>query len=49
LIHRARALGAFVAEINPDATGASDTVDVHLAMKADEALDAIDALMRAWP
>jgi len=46
LIHRARALGAFVAEINPESTGASDAVDVHLAMKADEALDAIDTLMR---
>jgi NAD-dependent deacetylase len=47
LVQRARALGAFVAEINPEATGASTHVDVHLALGADEALEAIDAAMRA--
>jgi NAD-dependent deacetylase len=45
LVYRARALGAFVAEINPDATDASDLVDVHLPWSAEEALDAIDAAM----
>jgi NAD-dependent deacetylase len=45
LLHRARSLGAFVAEINPDPTSASASVDVHLAMEAGEALDAIDAAM----
>jgi NAD-dependent deacetylase len=46
LVHRARALGAFVAEINPESTDASALVDVHLAMKADEALVAVDELMK---
>jgi NAD-dependent deacetylase len=45
LVLRARSLGAFVAEINPDATDASALVDVHLPLPADEALDAIDAAM----
>jgi len=45
LVHRAKMLGALVAEINPDATDASGIVDVHLAVKADEALEALDALL----
>ena len=47
LLARARRLGAFAVEVNPDATDASGIVDVHLAMKADEALDAVDALMQS--
>jgi len=41
LIPRAKAAGAMVVEINPDATGTSHVADVRLRMKADEALVAI--------
>jgi NAD-dependent SIR2 family protein deacetylase len=40
LIPRARAAGALVVEINPDASAAD--VDIRLAMGADEALVALD-------
>jgi NAD-dependent deacetylase len=42
LIPDARAAGALVVEINPDATGTSHVADVVLRMKADEALLAIN-------
>ena len=44
LIPDAKAAGALVVEINPDATGTSHVADVTLRMKADEALRAIDEL-----
>ena len=47
LVQRARALGAFVAEINPEATDASGVVDVHVALEADEALEALNRLLPA--
>ena len=42
LIHDAKAAGALVVEINPDATEASHVADVTLRMKADEALEAVE-------
>jgi NAD-dependent deacetylase len=42
LIPDAKAAGAVVVEINPDATGASHVADVTLRMNADEALTAIE-------
>lgn len=44
LIPEAKAAGALVVEINPDATGTSHVADVTLRMKADEALRAIEEL-----
>jgi len=44
LIPDAKAAGALVVEINPDATGTSHVADVTLRMKADEALTAIHEL-----
>ena len=41
LIHEARAGGAVVAEINPDATDASHTVDIVVRGKAEEVLPAL--------
>jgi NAD-dependent deacetylase len=41
LIHDARRRGAFTVEINPDATRASDRVDVSLRMTAADALQAL--------
>jgi NAD-dependent deacetylase len=49
LVLRAGGLGAFVAEINPDATDASAVVDVHLAMNADDALPALEDLLGSDP
>jgi NAD-dependent deacetylase len=40
-IHEARASGATVAEINPDATEASDVVDISIRGKAEEVLPAL--------
>ena len=45
LVPYAKRSGAVIVEINPDATGVSDVADVTLRMKADEALEAIDALL----
>lgn len=42
LVDTARAHGAFVVEINPEATPASATVDVSIRAGAEEALPAID-------
>jgi NAD-dependent deacetylase len=42
-IHEARASGATVAEINPDATEASDVVDISIRGKAEEVLPALCA------
>jgi NAD-dependent deacetylase len=44
LIHEARANGAVVAEINPDATDASHTVDIVLRGKAEDVLPALPSL-----
>jgi NAD-dependent deacetylase len=44
LIPGAKAAGALVVEINPDATGTSHMADVTLRMKADEALTSIGEL-----
>jgi len=44
LVPSAKAAGALVVEINPDATGTSHVADVTLRMKADEALTAIHEL-----
>jgi NAD-dependent deacetylase len=44
LIPHAKAAGALVVEINPDATEASHVADVVIRMKADEALAQIDSL-----
>lgn len=44
LIPHAKAAGALVVEINPDATEASHVADVVLRMKADEALEQVDVL-----
>jgi NAD-dependent deacetylase len=44
LIPHAKAAGAVVVEINPDATEASHVADVVLRLKADEALTQLDAL-----
>jgi NAD-dependent deacetylase len=42
-IHEARANGAIVAEINPDATEASEAVDISIRGKAEEVLPALHA------
>ena len=42
LIPDAKAAGALVVEINPDATGASHAADVTLRMRADDALTQIN-------
>jgi NAD-dependent deacetylase len=47
LLHDARRSGAFTVEINPDATDASDVVDVVIREPAELALDAIDEELRA--
>lgn len=47
LIPDAKAAGALVVEINPDATGTSHVAEITLRMKADEALAAIDARLRS--
>jgi NAD-dependent deacetylase len=48
LLSLARSIGAFVAEINPERTGATGMADLSLQMPADEALPALEErLMRA--
>lgn len=44
LVHDARRRGAFTAEINPEATEASKTVDLTIVIPAERALPAIDRL-----
>ncbi|MGH9374077.1 MAG: NAD-dependent deacylase [Vicinamibacterales bacterium] len=46
LLHHARRAGAFTAEINPGATGASGTVDLAIAAPAEDALPMLDVRMR---
>jgi NAD-dependent deacetylase len=46
LLHHARRNGAFTAEINPGATGASGTVDLAIAAPAEDALPMLDVRMR---
>jgi NAD-dependent deacetylase len=46
LVDIARAHGAFVVEINPEATPASDTVDVAIRAAAEEVLPALDRELR---
>ncbi len=46
LVHEARARGAFTAEINLEATGASDGVDVAIQGGAEVVLPLIDAAIR---
>jgi NAD-dependent deacetylase len=41
LLHEARARGAFTVEVNPNATDASELVDLAIAMPAEEALGAV--------
>ncbi len=47
LVHEAARRGAFTAEINVEATGASTSVDVALEARAEEALPAIDRALSA--
>lgn len=46
LLHQAHRAGAFTAEINPGATGASSAVDLAIAAPAEDALPMLDARMR---
>ena len=46
LLHHARRNGAFTAEINPGATGASGSVDLAIAAPAEDALPMLDVRMR---
>jgi NAD-dependent deacetylase len=46
LLHQARRAGAFTAEINPGATGASGAVDLAIAAPAEDALPMLDVRMR---
>lgn len=46
LLHQAHRAGAFTAEINPGATGASGTVDLAIAAPAEDALPMLDVRMR---
>jgi NAD-dependent deacetylase len=46
LLHHARRAGAFTAELNPGATGASGTVDLAIAAPAEDALPMLDARIR---
>jgi NAD-dependent deacetylase len=46
LLHHARRAGAFTAEINPGATGASGAVDLAIAAPAEDALPMLDVRMR---
>ena len=47
LVHEAKSHGAFTAEINPDLTEASATVDIAIHAAAEVALPALDALLTA--
>jgi NAD-dependent deacetylase len=49
LVDTARAHGAFVVEINPEATPASATVDVSIRAAAEDVLPAIDREIRGRP
>lgn len=46
LLHHARRNGAFTAEINPGATGASSSVELAIAAPAEDALPMLDVRMR---
>ena len=46
LLHHARRAGAFTAEINPGATGASGAVDLAIAAPAEDALPMLDVRVR---
>ena len=46
LLHQAHRAGAFTAEINPGATGASSAVDLAIAAPAEDALPMLDARIR---
>jgi NAD-dependent deacetylase len=46
LLHHARRAGAFTAEINPGATGATGDVDLAIAAPAEDALPMLDARIR---
>lgn len=46
LLHHARRAGAFTAEINPGATGASGDVDLAIAAPAEDALPMLDSRIR---
>ncbi|MGH9309851.1 MAG: Sir2 family NAD-dependent protein deacetylase, partial [Vicinamibacterales bacterium] len=46
LLHHARRAGAFTAEINPGATGASGDVDLAIAAPAEHALPMLDVRVR---
>ena len=46
LLHLARRAGAFTAEVNPGATGASGEVDLAIAAPAEDALPMLDARIR---
>lgn len=46
LLHHARRAGAFTAEINPGATGASGDVDLAIAAPAEDALPMLDVRVR---
>jgi len=45
LVPEAHAHGAYTVEVNVDATGASETVDLALRGKAEEILDAVERLL----
>jgi NAD-dependent deacetylase len=45
LLHEAKRRGAFTVEINPEATDASQVVDVAIAEPAEVALAAIDEMI----
>jgi NAD-dependent deacetylase len=47
LLHDARERGAFTVEINPEATDASQLVDVAIAEPAEVALAAIDEMIES--
>jgi NAD-dependent protein deacetylase/lipoamidase len=47
LVHEARQRGAFTAEINPVATESASAVDLAIAMAAEEALPAIERIVRS--
>jgi NAD-dependent deacetylase len=46
LLHHARRAGAFTAEVNPGATGASGDVDLAIAAPAEHALPMLDVRVR---
>lgn len=46
LVHAARRNGAFTAEINPVATDAAGVVDLAIAMRAEDALPRLEALVK---